>query len=36
LKISIAEAREKAENDLYIIDNVRSNMSGVGMRVSHR
>jgi hypothetical protein len=32
LRLSIADAREKAEKDLAIIDVVRTNMSGVGVK----
>lgn len=32
LRLSIADAKDKAEKDLAIIDGVRANMSGVGIR----
>ena len=34
IKISVADAKEKAERDLYIIDVVRQNMSGIGVKVA--
>ena len=34
IQISVSDALSKAENDLFIIDNVRANMSGAGLKVS--